>query len=145
MADELQFHHIGLACRDMARDRRDHELLGYRAEGDVFEDPQQRIRGLFMTLGSMRVELLEPLDEDSPLGAYLKRGIKIYHQCFSCPDIERAIRALESQGARLVSPAKPAVAFENRRIAFLLLPSQMLIELVEDRRQTSGATCAKAD
>ena len=131
MLSDLKFHHIGLACRDMAKDRRDHELLGYRAEADVFTDPLQRIRGLFMTLGPMRVELLEPLDETSPLNSYLKRGIKIYHQCFLCPDIAHSIEVLEAHGARLASAPKPAVAFENRRIAFLILPSQMLIELIE--------------
>lgn len=131
MLRELQFHHIGLACRDLARDRRDHELLGYRAEGEVFEDPLQRIRGLFMTLGPMRVELLEPLDDTSPLWAYLKRGIKIYHQCFLCHDIRQTIEHLTTQGARVASPPKPAVAFDNRLIAFLLLPSQLLIELIE--------------
>src|SRR6185503_13397372 len=99
MLDQLQFHHIGLACRDMALDRRDHEFLGYRAEGEVFEDPRQKIRGLFMTLSSMRVELLEPLDESSPLMAYLKRGIKIYHQCFTCRDMGQTIQALEGHGA----------------------------------------------
>ncbi len=134
IVNDLRFHHIGLACRDIANDRRDHEFLGYRAEGDTFEDPLQRIRGLFMTLGPMRVELLEPLDETSPLTAYLKRGIKIYHQCFTCQDIAHSIQALESHGARIVSPPKPAVAFENRLIAFLILPSQMLIELIETPR-----------
>lgn len=131
MLDNLRFHHIGLACRNMARDRADHELLGYQAEGDVFEDPLQRIRGLFMTLGPMRVELLEPLDETSPLQAYLKRGIKIYHECFLCPNIAQAVKQLEAGGARLVSSPKPAVAFDQRLIAFLILPSQLLIELIE--------------
>ncbi len=98
MHRELQFHHIGLACRDMAQDRRDHESLGYRSEGEAFEDPLQRIRGLFMTLGTMRVELLEPLDETSPLMDYLKRGIKIYHQCFECDDIASAIEDLQAHG-----------------------------------------------
>ena len=131
MQTELKFHHIGLACRDMAKDRRDHELLGYRAEGAEFADPLQRIRGLFMTLGSMRVELLEPLDETSPLTSYLKRGIKMYHQCFLSANLAQSIEVLEAHGARLVSAPTPAVAFENRLIAFLILPSQMLIELIE--------------
>jgi methylmalonyl-CoA/ethylmalonyl-CoA epimerase len=134
MPAELTFHHIGLACRDMAKDRADHEHLGYRAEGPVFEDPLQRIRGLFMTLGAMRVELLQPLDDTSPLQGYLKRGVKIYHQGFLCRDIVRSIQTLEAQRARVVSPPKPAVAFENRPIAFLILPSQMLIELIEAAR-----------
>ena len=131
MVDGLVFRHIGLACRDMGRDRRDHELLGYRAEGDVFTDPTQRIRGLFMTLGPMRIELLEPLDETSPVNAYLKRGIKIYHECFECRNIEQTIVELQQGGARVASPPKPAVAFDHRKIAFLMLPSQLLIELIE--------------
>jgi methylmalonyl-CoA/ethylmalonyl-CoA epimerase len=128
---DLEFHHIGIACRALDIERRDHELLGYRAEGELFEDPQQRIRGLFMRLGPMRVELLEPLGQGSPLDGYLKRGIKIYHQCFLCANISRSIEELMAKGARVVSAPQPAVAFENRPIAFLLLPSQMLIELVE--------------
>jgi methylmalonyl-CoA/ethylmalonyl-CoA epimerase len=128
---DLEFHHIGIACRTLDIERRDHELLGYRAEGELFEDPKQRIRGLFMTLGPMRVELLEPLAQGSPLDSYLKRGIKIYHQCFLCSDIAESIQDLEAAGARVVSPPQPAVAFDNRPIAFLLLPSQMLVELVE--------------
>ena len=50
----------------------------------ICEDPLQGIRGLFMTLGPMRVELLEPLDETSPLEAYLKRGVKISFYLSSC-------------------------------------------------------------
>lgn len=131
MLGDLQFHHIGLATRELAKDRRDHEFLGYRAEGELFLDPIQRIRGLFMTLGPMRVELLEPLGADSPLESYLNRGIKIYHECFTCPDINASVESLQSHRARLVSPPQPAVAFGGRSIAFLLLPSQTLIELVE--------------
>src|SRR4051812_31675080 len=128
---DLEFHHIGIACRTLEIERGDHELLGYQPEGELFEDPKQRIRGLFMTLGPMRVELLEPLGPGSPLDGYLKRGIKIYHQCFSCVDISRSIEELVARGARVVSTPQPAVAFGNRPIAFLLLPSQMLVELVE--------------
>ncbi|HEX3727111.1 MAG TPA: VOC family protein [Pirellulales bacterium] len=131
MLQRLRFHHIGLACRDLAVDRRDHEFLGYVAEGEVFDDPLQRVRSLFMTLGPMRVELLEALDESSPLHAYLHRGVKIYHECFLCPDFDQALASLQSHRARLAGDPKPAIAFQNRRIAFVLLPSQTLIELIE--------------
>jgi methylmalonyl-CoA/ethylmalonyl-CoA epimerase len=131
MLQGLTFHHIGLACRDLAVDRRDHEFLGYVAEGDVFEDPLQRIRGLFMTLGGMRIELLQALDEASPLRSFLRRGVKIYHECFLCPDFDRSLAALQLHRARLAGEPKPAIAFQNRRIAFVLLPSQTLIELIE--------------
>jgi hypothetical protein len=132
MLDELRFHHDGVATRDLAKERRQYELLGFQAEGPVFVDPLQRIHGLFMTLGPMRVELLEPLDETSPIHSHLKRGIKLYHHGFTCRNIARSIERLVALKARVASPPKPAVAFENRPVAFLLLASQLLIELIED-------------
>ena len=136
MLDDLRFHHDGVATRDMAKELRGYELLGFRTEGPVFADPLQRIRGLFLTLGAMRVELLEPLDESSPIHSHLKRGIKIYHHGFTCRDIAAATERLVAGRARVVSPPKPAVAFQNRPVAFLLLASGLLIELIEDRIHT---------
>ena len=96
MPAEFTFHHIGLASVTWPRTGASRQL-GFRAEGPVFEDPLQRIRGLFITLGAMRVELLQPLDDTSPLQGYLNRGIKIYHQGFLCHDIARSIQTLEAQ------------------------------------------------
>ena len=132
MLEDLRFHHDGVATRDMAKELRAYELLGFRSEGPVFTDPLQCIRGLFLTLGPMRVELLEPLDETSPIHSHLKRGIKIYHHGFTCRNIALATERLLAGKARVVSPPKPAIAFENRPVSFLLLASGLLIELIED-------------
>src|SRR5580698_6760939 len=114
MLDDLRFHHDGVATHDMAKGLRQYELLGFQTEGPAFVDPLQHIRGLFLTLGPMRVELLEPLDETSPIHSHLKRGIKIYHHGFTCRDIARTTERLVADRARVVSPPKPAVAFQNR-------------------------------
>jgi len=136
MLDDLRFHHDGVATRNLDKELRQYELLGFRSEGPVFVDPLQHIRGLFLTLGPMRVELLEPLDETSPIHSHLKRGIKIYHHGFTCRDVARTTERLVAGRARVVSPPKPAVAFQNRPVAFLLLASGLLIELIEDRIHT---------
>jgi len=132
MHDDLRFHHDGVATRNMAVELRQYELLGFRTEGPVFVDPLQHIRGLFLTLGTMRVELLEPLDETSPIHSHLKRGIKIYHHGFTCHDIARTTERLVAGKARVVSPPKPAIAFQNRQVSFLFLANGLLIELIED-------------
>jgi hypothetical protein len=136
MVDDLRFHHDGVATRDMAKDLLAYELLGFRTEGPVFADPLQGIRGLFLTLGPMRVELLEPLDEMSPVHSHLKRGIKIYHHGFTCRDLARTTERLLAGRARVVSPPKPGVAFQNRLVSFLLLANGLLIELIEDQQFT---------
>lgn len=127
----FNFHHVGLACKNLEKEMLAHEMLNYAKESEIFEDTNQRIRGVFMTNGSFRVELLEALSKDSPINNYLKKGIRMYHQCFTTPNLQNAIDYLVHQGAMLVVQPIEAVAFNQRKIAFLYLRSQMLIELIE--------------
>lgn len=131
----LTFHHIGLACRRLDLETQAHELLGYRREGAPFSDPIQGVEGLFMTHGAMRLELLAPLGPESPLQDYIRRGVRLYHEAFETPNIGLSITMLEASGARLVSGPVPAVAFEGRSIAFVMLRSMSLIELIEAQQQ----------
>ncbi len=127
----LTFHHVGLACRDLAVEVAAHAQLGYVAEGEVFEDPHQRVRGCFRTLGPFRVELLEPLDEGSPLMSWLERGVKLYHVCYETDDLDDALVRLRSAGHMVVAPPAPAVAFAGRRVSFAMLRSRSLVELLQ--------------
>jgi len=131
----LTFHHIGLACRRLDAERQAHELLGYRCEGEPFSDPIQGVDGLFMTHGTMRLELLAPSGPESPLQDYIRRGVRLYHEAFESADIGRSIARLEAGGARLVSGPVPAIAFGGRSIAFVMLRSMSLIELIEAKQQ----------
>lgn len=127
----LRFHHVGLACRDIEVERTAHRLVGYIDEGPVFVDPRQRIRGCFMVQGGMRIELLQPEGEGSPLQSHLARGVKMYHQAFETDGIEASIDELRRAGSALVVPPTPAVAFGGRPIAFLMLRTMMLVELIQ--------------
>ncbi|NYT58411.1 VOC family protein [Alcaligenaceae bacterium] len=125
------FHHIGIACRDLDAESVHWQALGYVIEEPEFEDPVQRVRGRFLVGPGPRLELLTPAGPGSPVEGVIKRRNKMYHQAFEAPDFMAAISALEAGGARLVSEPASAVAFDGRRIAFLLLPNANLIEIIE--------------
>lgn len=127
----LIFHHVGIASNSIDAEEKNFLLLGYSREGEIFTDGVQKIRGVFLTLGAMRVEILEPISEDSPLYGFIQRGIKMYHQAFICDDLLTTINSMEAQGAHLVVPPVSAVAFGGRKISFLMLKNMMLVELIE--------------
>jgi methylmalonyl-CoA/ethylmalonyl-CoA epimerase len=127
----LSFHHVGLACRDLRAEAAAHALLGFTAEGEVFEDPHQRIRGWFQVLGSFRVELLEPLDDGSPVVDWLARGVRMYHVCYETDDLDGALAQLAAAGHRTVSAPAAAAAFGGRPVAFVMLRTRSLIELLQ--------------
>lgn len=132
LQDTLRFHHIGVACRSIALERRGWEALGYRQENMPFTDPLQGINGLFMVGPGPRMELLEPLpgSEAETLSPFLKAGTKMYHQAYETTDLGTATEALKNLRAKVVSPPKPAVAFEGRHVSFLILPNSLIVELI---------------
>jgi len=67
--------------------------------------------------------------------ATLKKGASAYHMCYEVPDIDAAIAHLSENECLTVSAPVPAVAFDQRRIAWLLTPSFQLIELIEGERR----------
>lgn len=127
----LEFHHIGVACRNIEKEKALYYLLGYSPEGDEFIDKAQGIRGQFITAPSQpRLELLENLDGFETLTPYLKTNTKLYHIGYYVPDFNKAKSILRNYGANFVSPPKDSVYF-GKRICFSFLPNMQMIELME--------------
>lgn len=133
MNPQLVFHHVGIACRDIAKSKSFYEELGYTAS-PVVDDPLQHVRVSFLDKeGAPRLELLEPLDEQSPVARTLETvGVAPYHLCYEVQNIEAAIAALRKQRFLLVNGPVPACAMAGRRVAFLFQKNTGLIELVEN-------------
>ena len=124
------FHHIGVACRSIEEQLGFYETLGGKKVME-FEDPLQKVKGVFVSMNATLFELLEPLNDSSPIHSYINNNVQMYHQPFECSDIKQAIEYLVvEKGSILVSPPQPSVAFKGMNIAFVLLRNKMLIELI---------------
>lgn len=130
----LKFHHIGIACRDIEKTKAFYTSMGYVAAPTV-ADPIQHVNVCFLEhADGPRMELLEPLDEQSPVTRTLAAvGVSPYHTCYEVEDIDNAIAALRQQRFILVNGPVNARALDDRRIAFMFNKNSGLIELVETR------------
>lgn len=128
----LTFHHIGIACRNITKTQAFYLGQGYTAS-PIVEDRLQHVRISFLDKeGAPRIELLEPLDDQSPVMRTLAAsGVSPYHMCYEVPDIEEAVNHLRGERFLLVNGPVPACAMGDRRIAFLFQKNTGLIELVE--------------
>ncbi|MBN2559852.1 MAG: VOC family protein [Phycisphaerae bacterium] len=126
-----KFHHVGVAVKDIrSAAERFASLFGAVLDSEVFHDENQQVRGQFIRLGDLRIELLEPAGEPSPLDAILKRGIAIYQVCHEVEDLDADLARLREAGVAVLSPPKPAIAFGGRRVAFVMCQG-LMIELLE--------------
>jgi methylmalonyl-CoA/ethylmalonyl-CoA epimerase len=115
--DSPRIAHVGIAVTDL-----DAALAFYRDVLGVEPHPPEVADGakiLALPFGDSEIELLAPLEEDSPIGKFLaKRGPGIHHICYRVADLDGAIQACRSAGYRLVDEV-PRTGAGGRRIAFL--------------------------
>ena len=70
-------------------------------------------------VGESRIELLEPMGEDTPVAGFLaKRGPGIHHICFEVEDIEAEVERLRELGVRLLSET-PQPGAHGSRVMFI--------------------------
>lgn len=127
---KLSFHHIGVACKDLELETDKLKILGYSREGNDFIDPIQGVKGRFLSGQNPRLELLISLSEDSVLSPWLKSNTKMYHIAYETNSLESVIQEVCTERGKLVVKPVPAVAFNNREIAFIMLPNMLLVELI---------------
>jgi methylmalonyl-CoA epimerase len=86
-----------------------------------------------VSVGGSHIQLLQPLDADTPVGRFLAaRGEGLHHIALAVADIDAALEHLEAEGARLID-REPRIGGGGARIAFVH-PKQFagtLVELVE--------------
>jgi methylmalonyl-CoA/ethylmalonyl-CoA epimerase len=116
------FHHIGYAVRSIA---------DVAPALQIVEDPIQRVRVAFNELHGILLELVEPIDVESPISNYLRVRHSIYHVCFEVSDLQSSIQNARRQGLYLLRTPKPAVAFDGRNIAWLTHPHLGLFEILQ--------------
>jgi methylmalonyl-CoA/ethylmalonyl-CoA epimerase len=113
-----QIDHLGIAVPsidDAAVLYRD--VLGLASEGtEVIED--QRVRVMFFTLGQVRIELLEPTTDDSPIARFLaRRGPGLHHVAYRVDDLPATLAALKAAGMKLIDES-PRDGAHGMKIAF---------------------------
>lgn len=131
MLDGMKFHHIGIACENIEETASHYIPLGY-VRNESITDPLQNIKISFLSHPSMpMIELLEPVDDKSPVVDILKKnGTTPYHICYSVDDVESAVSSLRKMRYVVVSKPKEANAIPGNRVAFLYNKAVGLIELV---------------
>ena len=124
--------HIGIAVNSIDDILPVYEQFGLRLE-NLKESKQHKIKAAFLAVGETNIELIEPLNEKSPISKFLeKRGQGVHHVAFKVDNIEKMLKQLKDKGIVLIDE-KPRIGIEGGKIAFLHPKStgNILIELCE--------------
>ena len=135
-----RLNHIAIAVPDLptavARYR---DLLGADV-GPRQPLPEHGVTVVFIDTGNSKVELLEPLGEDSPIAAFLAKNPAggMHHVCFEVPDIATAAARLSAGGARVLGDGRPKTGAHGNPVLFLH-PKDFDGTLIELEEVASGS------
>lgn len=137
-SNALPIDHLGIAVESLSEARRFWcDGLGARILGEE-EVSSQKVRVLFLDTGDGKTELLEAMDETSPIARFIaRRGPGLHHVALRVVDINSHLQRLSEQGYRLINE-EAVPGSRGTQVAFIHPGSAggVLIELVEKIEET---------
>jgi len=129
----MKIDHLGIAVRSLNDSLRFYrDALGLEVKGTE-EVADQGVTVALLPVGESRIEHLEPVSEDSPVGRFIgKRGEGLHHICYEVEDLQSKLDELSTCGLRVLD-GYPRRGAEGKLVAFLHPSSAngVLVELVE--------------
>jgi len=129
--------HIGIACDDLEIASEFWRLIGLTQGDDEVVESQGVTTRFFSTSASnpasVKIELLEPTGENTPIGKFLnKRGPGIQQICFRVENIADMITYLLEHGIQMID-LEPKIGSHGALIAFVHPKSTggVLVELTQ--------------
>ncbi len=83
--------------------------------------PEHGVTVVFIDAGNTRIELLEPLGEESPIAAFLAKNPSggMHHVCYEVDDIASARNRLKEKGVRVLGDGEPRTGAHGKPVLFL--------------------------
>lgn len=127
-------NHVGVAVPSLPEAIETYKTLyGATDITEPFDMPAQGVKVCFVNLPNSQIELIEPLNEDSPIHNFIQKNPKggQHHVCFEVEDIHDAVSVMKARGATVLG--EPRIGAHGTLIIFVHPKNTngVLVELME--------------
>ena len=90
------------------------------------------VKVVFLEFSNLKIELLEPLNNKSPISKFLEKNPKggMHHICFEVEKITETINSLKDKNINILGDGNPKIGAHNKPVVFLH-PNDLSGTLVE--------------
>ena len=116
-----RLNHVAIAVRDIAAASAHYrDQLGVEVS-QPSALPEHGVTVAFIELHNAKIELLEPLGENSPITGFLEKNPDggMHHLCYEVDDIMVARDRLIATGARILGDGAPKIGAHGKPVLFL--------------------------
>ncbi|HWU26143.1 MAG TPA: methylmalonyl-CoA epimerase [Rhizomicrobium sp.] len=127
-----KLNHVAIATKNLAAAAKVYrDTLGANVSEPVAQ-PDHGVTTVFVELPNTKIELLEPLGENSPIARFLEKnpGGGLHHVCYEVADIYAARDQMRREGATVTGTGEPRTGAHGKPVIFLH-PKDFVGTLVE--------------
>ena len=127
-----RLNHIAIAVPNLENASQVYkETLGATVSAPV-PMPNHGVTTVFVELPNTKIELIEPLGDESPISGFIEKHPKggMHHVCYEVDDIYEARDQMIASGATIVGAQEPAIGAHNKPVIFMH-PKDFLGTLIE--------------
>ena len=116
-----RLNHVAIAVPDLAAATATYSKTLGATVSPPQEEPDHGVTVVFVELPNTKIELLEPLGNDSPINGFLEKSPAggIHHVCYEVDDILAARDKLLAEGARVLGGGEPKIGAHGKPVLFL--------------------------
>jgi methylmalonyl-CoA/ethylmalonyl-CoA epimerase len=127
-----RLNHVAIATKNIAAAAKVYrDTLGAKVSEPV-PQPDHGVTTIFVELPNTKIELLEPLGENSPIAKFLEKNPSggMHHICYEVDDIHAARDRMKAEGATITGTGEPRIGAHGKPVIFLH-PKDFVGTLVE--------------
>ena len=116
-----RLNHVAIAVNDLNKAIKKYKnIFGIRIN-DPIEQPLHGVKVAFIELPNTKIELLEPLGNESPLKNFLKKNPNggIHHLCYEVKNIIKCRDRILKNGGKIVGSFEPKIGAHGKLVIFL--------------------------
>ena len=114
----MRVDHIAIAVNNVEEALKNYQNILNVEKIDIEEVPNEKVRVVMLVLGDSRIELMEPMTDDSPISKFLRdKGEGIHHIAITADNIEDDVARAKKNGMRFLGEIRSGSY--GRKITFI--------------------------
>ena len=116
-----KLNHVAIAVVSVEAAARQYKnILGAKIS-KALDLPSHGVKTIFVELDNTKIELLEPIGDNSPIKKFLLKNPSggMHHICYEVPNIKEASTKLKLEGATILGSGKPSIGAHGKPVIFI--------------------------
>ena len=127
-----KINHIAIAVPDVKEAALKWQQALNMKKSEIIILEEHGVKVVFLEFSNLKIELLEPLNNESPISKFLEKNPKggMHHICFEVEKITETINSLKNKNINILGDGNPKIGAHDKPVVFIH-PNDLSGTLVE--------------